>query len=59
MFYQTINWLDSFKELVSVTIPNVTAGSDSGPGGSEIDTRLHIFLVSMLPANRSGIDLEV
>ncbi|CZR55229.1 uncharacterized protein PAC_05116 [Phialocephala subalpina] len=59
MFYQTINWLDSTKELVSITLPNVTAGSNSGPGGAAVKTRLHLFSVSMLPATGSGIDLEV
>jgi alpha-L-fucosidase len=59
MFFQTINWLDSTKELVSLTLPNVTRGSYSGPGGAAIDTRLHIFSLSMLPATGSAIDLEV
>jgi alpha-L-fucosidase len=59
MFFQTINWLDSTKELVSLTLPNVTRGSNSGPGGAAINTRLHIFSLSMLPATGSAIDLEV
>lgn len=59
MFYETINWIDSTKELVSLTLPNVTAGSYSGPGGAAIKTRLHIFSVSVLPAQGSAIDLEI
>jgi alpha-L-fucosidase len=59
MFFQTTNWIDSTKELVSVTLPNVTAGSNSGPGGAAIETRLHIFSLSMLPATGSAIDLEI
>jgi len=59
MFFQTINWLDPTKELVSLTLPNVTRGSNSGPGGAAINTRLHIFSLSMLPATGSAIDLEV
>jgi alpha-L-fucosidase len=53
MFFQTINW------LVSLTLPNVTRGSNSGPGGAAIKTRLHLFSLSMLPATGSAIDLEV
>ena len=59
MFYQTINWIDSTKELVSLTLPNVTAGSNSGPGGATIKTRLHLFSVSLLPATGTSIDLEI
>jgi alpha-L-fucosidase len=59
MFYQSINWIDSTKELVSLTLPNVTEGSNSGPGGAAIQTRLHIFSLSMLPASGSSIDLEI
>jgi alpha-L-fucosidase len=60
MFYETINWVDSTKELVSLTLPNVTAGSNSGPGGAAIKTRLHLFSVSVLPATGAAVvDLEV
>jgi alpha-L-fucosidase len=59
MFYQTINWIDSTKDLVSLTLPNVTAGSNSGPGGAPINTRLHLFSVSLLPANGTSVDLEI
>ncbi|KAF8865386.1 glycoside hydrolase [Acephala macrosclerotiorum] len=59
MFYQTINWLDSTKELVSITLPNVTTGSNSGPGGAAVKTRLHLFSVSMLPATGSGAGIEL
>lgn len=48
--FQTVSWLDSSKELVFLTLPNVTSGSDtSSPGGAAIGTRLHIFALSMLP----------
>jgi alpha-L-fucosidase len=59
MIYQTINWLDSTKDLVSLTLPNVTEGPNNSPKGEDIDTRLHIFSVSMLPAMSSGTDLQV
>jgi alpha-L-fucosidase len=60
MFYETINWVDSTKELVSLTLPNVTAGSNSGPGGAAIKTRLHLFSISVLPATAAAaLDLEV
>ncbi|KAL2006893.1 hypothetical protein VTN00DRAFT_9561 [Thermoascus crustaceus] len=47
--FQTVTWLDSSKDLVSLTLPNVTSGSDTSPGGAAIGTRLHIFALSMLP----------
>ncbi|GFF61167.1 hypothetical protein IFM51744_10604 [Aspergillus udagawae] len=47
--FQTINWLDSSKDLVSLTLPNSTAGSSTGPGGASISTALHVFSLSMLP----------
>ena len=47
--FETVNWLDSTKELVSLTLPNVTVGSSSSPGGAAVDTRLHIFSVSLSP----------
>ncbi|KAK3700557.1 hypothetical protein LTR37_015885 [Vermiconidia calcicola] len=59
MIFQSINWLDSTKELVSLQLPNVTAGASTGVGGEVEETRLHIFAVSMVPATGSGIDLEV
>jgi alpha-L-fucosidase len=59
MIFQTINWLDSTKDLVSLQLPNVTAGAANGPGGAEEETRLHIFAVSMVPATGSGIKLDV
>ena len=59
MFYQTTNWIDSTKELVSLMLPNVTAGSNSGPGGAAIQTRLHLFSVSLLPVAGSSRDLEI
>lgn len=59
MIFQTINWLDSTKELVGLQLPNVTAGSSNSPGGAAQTTRLHIFAVSLIPANSSGISLEI
>lgn len=59
MIFQTINWLDSSKDLVSIQLPNVTAGAANGPGGATQETRLHIFSVSMVPATGSGISLEI
>lgn len=59
MIFQTINWLDSSKDLVSIQLPNVTAGASNGPGGATQETRLHIFAVTMIPATGSGISLEV
>lgn len=45
MIYQTVSWLDSTKELVSLTLPNVT--------------KLHVFSVSLIPAVEEGIQLQV
>ncbi|KAK5137926.1 hypothetical protein LTR08_006695 [Meristemomyces frigidus] len=59
MIFQTINWLDSTKELVSLQLPNVTAGAANGPGGASQDTRLHLFAVSLVPADGSGVGLGV
>ena len=59
MVYQTINWIDLTKELVSLTLPNVTAGSNSSPRGAAIKIRLHIFSLSMLPTIGSATDLEI
>lgn len=61
--FQTVNWLDSSKELKSIVLPDVKAGSDSGPGGAAISTRLHIFalsLVSVPPSSSSqALRLEI
>ena len=63
--FQTVNWLDDTKQLVNLQLPNVTAGSNNGPGGAAIDTRLHIFSVSLLPLaaaksnGTSGPQLEI
>ncbi|KAJ5712118.1 hypothetical protein N7488_006274 [Penicillium malachiteum] len=48
--FQTINWLDSSKDLLSLTLPNTSTGASTSPGGAAIDTNLHIFALSMLPA---------
>jgi alpha-L-fucosidase len=61
--FETVNWLDSTKELTSITLPNVTAGSNSGPGGAAISTRLHIFALSLWSATQtqqtSALNLEI
>ena len=59
MIFQTINWLDSTKELVSIQLPNVTIGAGNGPGGAAEEARLHIFAVSMVPATGSDLTLAV
>lgn len=59
MIIQTINWLDSTKELVSIQLPNVTIGAGNGPGGAAEEARLHIFAVSMVPATGSSMTLAV
>jgi alpha-L-fucosidase len=59
MIFQSIHWIDSTKEVSSIQLPNVTIGASSGPGGAALQTRLHIFAVSLVPATGSGIALEV
>ncbi|THY27539.1 glycoside hydrolase [Aureobasidium pullulans] len=59
MIYQSINWIDSTKEVSSVTLPNVTSGAATGPGGAAQKTRLHIFAVSLVSATGSGISLKI
>ena len=62
MIFQTINWIDSAKELVSLQLPNVTAGANTGPGGASIDTRLHVFSLSLWPASNAStnsVELKV
>jgi alpha-L-fucosidase len=59
MIYQSINWLDSAKEVLTVTLPNVTSGAATGPGGAAQNTRLHIFAVSLVAATGSGVSLEI
>ena len=59
MIFQTINWLDSTKELTSLQLPNATQGSANGPGGASEETRLHIFSVSLIPARGEGVTLDV
>lgn len=51
--FQTRNWLDSSKELVSITLPNVTGGAATDPGGAPISSRLHIFALTLVPAIES------
>ncbi|KAI5245920.1 glycoside hydrolase [Aureobasidium subglaciale] len=59
MIYQSVNWLDSTKEVSSIVLPNVTSGAATGPGGAAQNTRLHIFAVSLVTATGSGISLEI
>ncbi|KFZ18666.1 hypothetical protein V501_01083 [Pseudogymnoascus sp. VKM F-4519 (FW-2642)] len=59
MIFQTVNWLDSTKELTSLQLPNVTVGTGNGRGGASEQTRLHIFAVSMIPAKGHGLALDV
>lgn len=49
--FQTINWLDSSKEVVTLTFPNSTEGASTSPGGANVNTKLHIFALSMLPVS--------
>lgn len=48
--FQTVNWLDTSTDIVSLTLPNITGGSDTEPGGDDVNTRLHIFSLSLWPA---------
>lgn len=60
--FQAVGWLDSSKELTSLTLPNVIGGSSTSPGGAAVEARLHIFALSLLPVANSppqGPQLEV
>ncbi|PPJ54741.1 hypothetical protein CBER1_06871 [Cercospora berteroae] len=59
MIFQTISWIDSTKEITSIKLPNVTAGSSSSPGGAAEETRLHIFAISLVPAEGTGINVDI
>lgn len=59
MIYQSVSWLDSTKQVSSITLPNVTSGAATGPGGAAQKTRLHIFAVSLVSATGAGISLEI
>lgn len=48
--YQVCDWLDSKKYLTSLTLPNISKGSDEGPLGTPVGTRLHIFALSLISA---------
>ncbi|KAK7992123.1 hypothetical protein PG988_000917 [Apiospora saccharicola] len=52
--FQTTNWLDPTKELTSLTLP-IPKGAGSGVGGGEIETRLHVFAISLLPAAAESV----
>ncbi|KAJ4355483.1 uncharacterized protein N0V89_003499 [Didymosphaeria variabile] len=59
--FQTRSWLDSSKELTSLTLPNVTGGSATDPGGAAISSRLHIFSLTLVPvvSDAEGPSLSV
>lgn len=59
MIFHTVGWLDSTKELVSLALPDGADGASSGPGGGSENTKLHVFAVSLVPANGAGIKLEI
>jgi alpha-L-fucosidase len=59
MIFRSVTWLDSSKELTSLQLPNVTSGAANGPGGAAEQTRLHIFAVSLIPADAIGSSLNV
>ncbi|KAH7079788.1 glycoside hydrolase superfamily [Paraphoma chrysanthemicola] len=48
--FQTSTWLDSSKEIISIQLPNVTGGAATDPGGAAIESRLHIFALTLVPA---------
>lgn len=49
--YETVHLLDPSKELVSITLPNISTSSNTGGNDSPtFHTRLHIFSLSMWPA---------
>ena len=52
--FQTINWLDSSRELVSLTFPKSSSGSSTSPGGASVNTMLHVFALSMLPVSENS-----
>jgi alpha-L-fucosidase len=51
--YEATAHLDPSKELVSLSLPNVTIGSAAAPGGKAITSRLHIFSCSLLKASET------
>lgn len=52
MIFHVATWLDSTKDLVSLQLPGTTANQ-------EVGHRLHVFAVSVLPANGQGVSLDV
>jgi alpha-L-fucosidase len=54
--FQTVNWLDSSKELVYLSLPHSSTGASTEPGGASTNTKLHIFALSMLPVPESQPD---
>ncbi|KAF7165380.1 hypothetical protein CNMCM6106_001570 [Aspergillus hiratsukae] len=49
--FQTISWVDSEKDLVSITFPDISSGSLTSPGGGAAGTRMHIFALTFSPAS--------
>ncbi|KAK8098567.1 glycoside hydrolase family 29 protein [Apiospora kogelbergensis] len=56
--FQTTNWLDPTKELRSLTLP-IPKGAGSGVGGGEIETKLHVFAISLLPVVDAATEDDV
>ncbi|PSR78419.1 glycoside hydrolase superfamily [Coniella lustricola] len=52
MIFRVAAWLDSTKDLTSLQLPGTTANPSIG-------SRLHVFAVSLLPANGLGVSLDV
>lgn len=63
MIFEASASLDASKEMVSLTLPDVTGGSANAPKGGAITNRLHIFSLSLLPASsgkkQNATELEV
>ncbi|KAJ5746876.1 uncharacterized protein N7511_008572 [Penicillium nucicola] len=51
--FQTVNWVDSSKEIVSLSLPNSSTGASTEPGGVSVNTNLHIFAISFLAVPES------
>lgn len=59
MIFRIASWLDGTKELTSLQLPNTTKGASNQPLGESVDTRLHVFAVTMVPATGEGVRLDV
>ena len=59
-FFEVTARLDPSKELVGLSLPNITRGNAAAPGGSLITNRLHIFSCSLLKAsNETSADTKL